>query len=115
MPCFSYHELHFNPSSRRGPSPSASGWRPLLKDVFVKKVRKALMAAGIDHNLYSGHSFRIRTATSAAAAGVPAHLIKTMGRWSSEAYHVYIRTPREALASVSVALANAPVAQSRDS
>ena len=91
--------------------------RPLLKAVFVKKVRKALMAAGIDHNLYSGHSFRIGAATSAAAAGVPAHLIKTMGRWSSEAYHVYIRTPREALASVSVALANAPRhrAQSRDS
>ena len=45
-------------------------------------------------------------ATSAAAAGVPAHIINMLGRWESEAYQLYIRTPRETLASISPILAN---------
>lgn len=74
---------------------------PLTKDRFVAKVRKALALLGIDQRSYSGHSFRIGAATTAAAAGVPAHLIKAMGRWSSEAYLIYIRETRESLSSVS--------------
>ena len=54
---------------------------------------------------YSGHSFRIGAASSAAAAGVPNHLIKAMGRWNSEAYLLYMKTPPETLASISRALA----------
>ena len=67
--------------------------RPLLKEVSIRKVRAALEAAGIDRRSYSGHSFRIRVATSAAALGAPAHLIKAMGQWTSEAYQLYIHTP----------------------
>ena len=78
---------------------------PLLKNQFVGGVRRALAAANLDPSKYSGHSFRIGAATSAAAAGVPDHLIKTLGRWESAAYLLYIRTPRETLASVSVLLA----------
>jgi hypothetical protein len=33
-------------------------------------------------------------------------LIQTLGRWSSDAYLLYIRTPQEALAAVSQALAS---------
>ena len=79
--------------------------KPLSKDAFVKEVRRALDAAGIVSSSYAGHSFRIGAATSAAAAGVPAHLIKMMGRWTSEAYLLYLRTPRETLASISSTLA----------
>ena len=74
---------------------------PLLKRQFVAGVRKALAAAGMDSSAYSGHSFRIGAATSAAAAGIPDHLIKTLGRWESSAYQLYIRTPRQSLTSVS--------------
>ena len=68
---------------------------PLLKQQFVARVRRALSSSGIDPSHYSGHSFRIGAATTAAAAGVPDHVIKTLGRWESSAYLLYIRTPRE--------------------
>ena len=37
----------------------------------------------------------------AAQEGLPAHMIKMLGRWNADAYQLYIRTPREQLASVS--------------
>ena len=47
---------------------------------------------------YLGHSFRI--GATAAAVGIPDHLIKTLGRWISYAYQIYIRTPTKVLACV---------------
>ena len=47
------------------------------------------------------HSFRIGAATVAARNGVPDHLIQAMGRWSSNAYQLYIRTPSASLATLS--------------
>ena len=76
-------------------------WRsgsPLSREAFVKQVRKALGAKGVDVSCYSGHSFRIGAAT---AAGLEDAMIKTLGRWKSSAYQTYIRIPRETLASVS--------------
>ena len=80
---------------------------PLTRDQFVRLVKRALTAASIDASAYSGHSFRIGAASAAAAAGVPAYLIKALGRWESEAYHFYIRTPREALASIAQVISKA--------
>ena len=74
---------------------------PLTRDQFVRKVKQALQSVGIDASYYSGHSFRIGAATAAARAGVPADTIKMLGRWESDAYRLYIRTPRETLASIS--------------
>ena len=74
--------------------------RPLTKTTFVTRLRRGLQSAGLDMNQFSGHSLRIGAATSAAAAGVPDHLIKTLGRWRSEAYHLYIRTPKDSLLGV---------------
>ena len=54
---------------------------------------------------FSRHSFRIRATTVAARNEVPDHLIQSMGRWSSNAYQLYIRTPAEALAALSIKLA----------
>ena len=51
-----------------------------------------LQSAGLDSGSYSSHSYRIGTATAAAAAGLPDHLIKTLGYWHSTAYQRYICT-----------------------
>lgn len=64
---------------------------PFTKDQMIKAVRTALLQAGLSPDLFAGHSFRIGAATTAAAAGVPAHIIKFMGRWSSDAYLLYVR------------------------
>ena len=58
-----------------------------------------LSVAHIDHEAYSGHSFRIGAATMAAQAGLPAYMIKMLGQWTSDAYQIYVRMPRECLAA----------------
>ena len=50
-------------------------------------------------------SFRIGSATTAAACGIEDSLIQTLGHWKSAAYLRYIRIPREQLANLSVVLA----------
>ncbi len=64
----------------------------LTRTVLVASVRKALAASGIDPSRYSGHSFRIGAATTAALVGLPDHTIKMLGRWESSAYQLYVRT-----------------------
>ena len=90
--------------SSRGPFFKFSDGRPLTRDRFVVGVRSALQAAGIPSANYAGHSFRIGAATTAALCGVQDSLIKTLGRWESAAYTLYIRTPRETLCAVSRSL-----------
>ena len=55
--------------------------------------------AGFSGN-YSSHSFRIGAATAAAEAGIPAHLIQTLGRWSSSAYLLYVHSSPDTIARV---------------
>ena len=87
-----------------GPGPffRFSNGSPLTRDIFVVKVRDALQVAGVENpSQYAGHSFRIGAATTAAAAGVEDSIIKTLGRWESAAYLLYLRIPRERLAALS--------------
>ena len=74
--------------------------RPLSHTLLTSWIRQILAKVGIPGN-FSSHSFRIGAATVAACNGIPDHLIQSLGRWSSNAYQLYIRTPSEALASLS--------------
>ena len=85
-------------------APNSDG-RFLTRSRFVSHLKEALIAAGVDTSKYSGHSFRIGAATTAASCGIQDSLIKTLGRWESDAYTLYIRTPRETLCEVSQSLA----------
>ena len=50
---------------------------------------------------YTGNSFRMGAATTAARVGIPDYMIKTSGLWSSEAYRLYIRSSEDDIARVS--------------
>jgi len=59
---------------------------------FHHHLRLILTKSGIDPTHYSGHSFRIGAASSASSQGVADHTIQLLGRWSSQAYRLYVRT-----------------------
>lgn len=78
--------------------------QPLTLSLFVNRVKETLDGAGIDSWRYSGHSFRIGAASTAAVRGVEVSLIKTLGRWKSSAYLLYVRIPTKKLANLSKTL-----------
>ena len=80
--------------------------KPLSRTRFVTEVQNLLEMSGVNPLHFNGHSFRIGAATAAAAAGLPSWLIKNLGRWTSECYERYVRTPASVLAAASKALAN---------
>ena len=88
----------------RGPLFLCADGSPLSRNTLVTKVRAALAQAGIDSQAYSGHSFRIGAATTAAKNGVEDSLIQILGRWQSSAYLRYVKLPREQLAAISQSL-----------
>ena len=74
---------------------------PVTRRMFLDSVRQLLCCLGLNFSHYAGHSLRIGAATSAADSNIPDHLIKTMGRWSSDCYERYIRTSQSLLRSTS--------------
>ena len=77
----------------------------LTRTSLTTHLRSLLLLAGFDPELYASHSFRIGAATTAAAAGLPDWQIQALGRWSSDCYTRYIRTPQAILAKASSPLA----------
>ena len=66
--------------------------RSLTRQRLVIAVKEALDAAGAESGQYSGHSFCIGAATTAAARGLEDSTVRTLGRRKSRAYLEYIRT-----------------------
>ena len=85
--------------STPGPLFLLSDGTPLHRQWLTSNIQSIFSAAG-DPGCYTGHSFRIGAATSAASRGLPDHLIKTLGRWSSDAYQIYIHTPVSTIVGV---------------
>ena len=74
---------------------------PLTRAVLADRLKWVLLRAGVDVSGYSGHSFRIGAATTAAANGVSDATIQLMGRWMSDSFCRYVRIPRHQLAGIS--------------
>ncbi len=89
-----------------GPFFKLTSGAPLSREGFVRRVRQALGVAGVEPTKFAGHSFRIGAATTAAAVGIEDSLIKTLGRWESAAYQLYVRVPRVKLVGVTGRLAS---------
>ncbi|KAK3730899.1 hypothetical protein QZH41_012612 [Actinostola sp. cb2023] len=90
--------------NRRGGAPGPlflmEDGQPLSREQLSNWLRSIFATTGVDGN-FSSHSFRIGAATVAANNGVLNHTIQALGRWTSNAYLAYIRTPAESLATVS--------------
>ena len=73
-----------------------------LPDFYsVKEYVDALLESlQVDTTQYNTHSFRIGAATAAAQAHIPEAHIKMLGRWRSDAYQQYIKTPPQELAQL---------------
>ena len=70
--------------------------RPMLADWFSRRLQRVCSRHGFLGRV-SSHSLRIGAATSAAQAGIPDHVIKELGRWSSECFKTYIRIDPDVL------------------
>ena len=66
-------------TTRTGPLYCGGRFNPLSWEQLTRALRVLLQFAGYDQNSYASHSFQIGAATTAAAAGLPAWLIKVMG------------------------------------
>ena len=79
------------PEHRRASTPLFRGGDGVaFSTAKVRGMVKRLVAfGGEDPALYGAHSLRIGGATAALAAGVPALVIKAMGRWGSDVYEIY--------------------------
>ena len=74
--------------------------RNLTRASLTNNLRALLYVCGQDSANFTSHSFRIGAATTAGAVGLLDWLIKVLGRWKSNAYQTYIKTPKEAILQV---------------
>ena len=95
--------------ARRGSHPGPlfmfQDGRALTRQLLSAEINRLLTELHIDQRLYNTHSFRIGAATSAMEAKIPEAHVQMLGRWKSDAYKRYIRTPAEELAHLSRQLA----------
>ena len=67
----------------------------------MEKFRAVLKSAGVDESSYT---VQIGGATTTTEKGFEDSTIKILGRWQSNAFQAYIRTPNTTLATMSVKL-----------
>ena len=66
---------------------------PVSREYFVRSLKEALQFCDLDHTRYKSHSFRKGAASWAAANDMSDAQIRLFGRWKSNAFLRYIRTP----------------------
>ena len=76
----------------------------LSRSNFLFHVKQILNRLGLDSTQFQGHLFRIGAGTAACTARLEDQLIKTLGRWSSDCYSTYIRTPEHVILNAKSAL-----------
>ena len=69
---------------------------PLTYETMLDIIKKLMIAVGEDPDEFGTHSLRIGGATALYAQGATPMVIRTMGRWSSDCYRLYVRACYEA-------------------
>lgn len=88
------HSTHQQLNPRSPLFSSASG-QPVRRHWFMRQITTLLAATGYETSQYSSHSFRKGGAVSLQRSGVEDSIIRNLGRWRSDAFHVYLRDPVE--------------------
>lgn len=71
---------------------TTKGWHEPLRSKSVLNITRELMhTVGENPDHFGTHSYRIGGASALFAAGADMTVIRTMGRWSSDIYHLYVR------------------------
>ena len=78
--------------------------KALTRENFCAALNKAFQELEMSPCTFNTHSFRIGAATSAKQAGISDSLLKTLGRWRSNAYQKYIKPSPQDLAKLSKTL-----------
>jgi len=73
-----------------------TGHWPLTKSKFIAELAKAARAAGLDP--LQGHGIRIGSTLEYLLRGMPFDVMKVKGRWSSDAFTLYLRKHAQILA-----------------
>ena len=82
-----------------------SNGKPLSRRHLINFLSPLLRLVGLEPQEYSGHSFRIGGATSASVAGLQDYEIQMIGRWSSDCFKRYIRSPLSVFLRVATQIA----------
>ena len=88
--------LHLRPNKTSGALFKFQNGRPLSRKWFSNRLKLACATAGAQGD-YTAHSLRIRAATALATAGLFSREIQVLGRWTSDAFKLYICTSRKVL------------------
>ena len=89
------HHLEVNNPPREGhlfAYHHKNGHRPLTKSRFLAKLAKVARAAGLEP--LQGHGIRIGSTLKYLLRGVPFDVMKVKGRWSSDAFTLYLQIGR---------------------
>ena len=65
--------------------------QPLRTGALRRLLQSLMLALGEEPRQFGLHSLRIGGATALFAAGATPMVIRTMGRWSSDCYRLYVR------------------------
>ena len=79
---------------------------PSIEVKLCKTCKNSLQQPGLPAKDYTGYSFRIGAATTAAVAGLEDSAIQTLGQWESWAFKRYVRLDPRYLASITSTLAH---------
>ncbi|CAH3037051.1 unnamed protein product, partial [Porites lobata] len=74
--------------------------RYVPRGIVYDLLKDSARVAGLPYQRQKRHSFFIGAASVAAAASLPAWLVKFLSCWSSVCYQLYIKTPQSTLESV---------------
>ena len=91
--------------NKHGPLFVLKDGRMLTRQLFSSFLQDILGKLQLNESHFNTHSFRIGAATTAKEAGIDDTNIRMLGRWRSDTYWQYIRTPPEKLARFSRVLA----------